>query len=177
MDPSQLTQKELRDIDIYRQTPIRFLGYANEIGEAFRSVVHVSLVRLTYVISIGYVCADALDKSRKAYKLQYPSAKDRRQEVTTTAVDALVWQGFASVVIPGFTINRVCALSNALLRRTTIGTPISKAITTIIGLSTIPFIVHPIDAFVEHAMEKTIRPYYPKPAPLPETAADRTIFT
>lgn len=127
------------------------------------------------------------------FKLQYPSAKDRRQEVTTTAVDALVWQGFASVAIPGFTINRVCALSNALLRRfvfflsshfnffdyfrTTIGTPMSKAITTIIGLSTIPFIVHPIDAFVEHAMEKTIRPYYPKPAPLPETAADRTIFT
>lgn len=26
MDDSQLTQKELKDIDIYRNTPIRFLG-------------------------------------------------------------------------------------------------------------------------------------------------------
>uniref|UniRef100_A0A914Y6R7 Mitochondrial fission process protein 1 n=1 Tax=Panagrolaimus superbus TaxID=310955 RepID=A0A914Y6R7_9BILA len=132
---------------------------------------------MNYVVSIGYVCADALDKSRKAYKLPYLSATDRRQEVSTTAFDALLWQGLASVAIPGFTINRVCALSNAILRRTTFGTPMTKAITTIVGLSTIPFIVHPIDAFVEHAMEKTIRPYYPKPAPLPETAADRKIFT
>uniref|UniRef100_A0AC34F7Y6 Mitochondrial fission process protein 1 n=1 Tax=Panagrolaimus sp. ES5 TaxID=591445 RepID=A0AC34F7Y6_9BILA len=177
MDDSQLTQKELKDIDIYRNTPIRFLGYANEVGEAFRSVVHVSLVRLSYVVSIGYVCADALDKSRRAYKLPYSSATDRRQEVSTTAFDCLLWQSLASVAIPGFTINRVCALSNAILRRTTLGTPITKAITTIVGLSTIPFIVHPIDAFVEHAMEKTIRPYYPKPAPLPETAADKTIYT
>lgn len=79
-----LIQKELKDIDIYRQTPIRFLGkflhvllcgfikflgYANEVGEAFRSIVPLSVVRLSYVISIGYVIADAFDKSKKASKV------------------------------------------------------------------------------------------------------------
>ena len=28
-------------VDIYRDTPVRYLGYANEVGEAFRALVHV----------------------------------------------------------------------------------------------------------------------------------------
>ena len=30
------------EVDIYRDTPVRFLGYANEVGEAFRALVSVS---------------------------------------------------------------------------------------------------------------------------------------
>lgn len=45
-------------------------GYSNEVGEAFRSIVPVSIVRATYVAAFGYVCADALDKSRKAHKVR-----------------------------------------------------------------------------------------------------------
>ena len=29
------------EVDIYRDTPVRLLGYANEVGEAFRALVHV----------------------------------------------------------------------------------------------------------------------------------------
>ena len=29
------------EVDLYRDTPVRFLGYANEVGEAFRALVHV----------------------------------------------------------------------------------------------------------------------------------------
>ena len=29
------------EVDIYRDTPVRFLGYANEVGEAFRALVSV----------------------------------------------------------------------------------------------------------------------------------------
>lgn len=39
------------------------LGYANEVGEAFRSLVHKSLVHSTYVVAFGYVLADGFSKS------------------------------------------------------------------------------------------------------------------
>jgi fission process protein 1 len=42
------------------------LGYANEVGESFRSLIHVNLVRFSYLISSAYVVADTVDKSRKA---------------------------------------------------------------------------------------------------------------
>ena len=33
--------KQAGEVDIYRDTPVRFLGYANEVGEAFRALVSV----------------------------------------------------------------------------------------------------------------------------------------
>ena len=30
-----------KEVDIYRDTLVRLLGYANEVGEAFRALVHV----------------------------------------------------------------------------------------------------------------------------------------
>ncbi|TKR71717.1 hypothetical protein L596_019268 [Steinernema carpocapsae] len=154
-------QEDLRQIDVYRDTPIRLLGYANEVGEAFRSLVPVSLVRLSYVVSIGYVCADTLDKSRKAYKLPWSSPEERRNQVSLTAADTLLWQGFASVIVPGFTINRLCALSAFALKRATALPPsMRKIATTAIGLGAIPFIVKPIDSAVEITMDQTARKLY-----------------
>ena len=66
--------------------------------------------------------------------------------MAAAVVDTFVWQALASVAIPGFTINRVCAGSLYLLGRTTKWPlPVRKWTTTAIGLSTIPFIITPID--------------------------------
>lgn len=48
--------------------PLNFLvaGYANELGEAFRSFVHVNIVRASYAVSSCYVVADAAHKGRLA---------------------------------------------------------------------------------------------------------------
>ena len=45
---------------------IYVLGYANEVGEAFRSLVHVRWVRFSYVVASTYVCADAASKGSEA---------------------------------------------------------------------------------------------------------------
>jgi fission process protein 1 len=45
------------------------LGYANEVGEAFRPSVHVNWVRLSYGIASAYVLADTLDKTLKMSKV------------------------------------------------------------------------------------------------------------
>uniref|UniRef100_A0A224YTM2 Mitochondrial fission process protein 1 n=1 Tax=Rhipicephalus zambeziensis TaxID=60191 RepID=A0A224YTM2_9ACAR len=144
--------------DIFRDTPVRLLGYANEVGEAFRSLVHVNVVRLSYAVACAYVVADTTDKVLKADKVKCPDAKAHRSKLLNTAVDTLVWQALASVIIPGFTINRVCALSLFLLKRYS-SMPLNacKWTTTGVGLGCIPFIVSPIDHGVDAFMDKMVR--------------------
>lgn len=155
-----------KEVDILRDTPVRLLGYANEVGEAFRSLVHVNLVRLSYAVASAYVLVDTTDKVVRADKLKCPDAKDQRRKLLTTAVDTLVWQALASVIVPGITINRVCALSLFLLKRySNLQLKTCKWTTTSIGLSCIPFIVSPIDNGVHVLMDKTIRQWLRIPKP------------
>ena len=44
-----------QEVDIYRDTPVRLLGYANEVGEAFRALIHVNWVRASYGVASLYV--------------------------------------------------------------------------------------------------------------------------
>lgn len=44
-------------------------GYANEVGEAFRSLVPAAVVWLSYGVASSYVLADAIDKGKKAGKV------------------------------------------------------------------------------------------------------------
>uniref|UniRef100_A0A1Y1KBC9 Mitochondrial fission process protein 1 n=1 Tax=Photinus pyralis TaxID=7054 RepID=A0A1Y1KBC9_PHOPY len=55
------------EIDIYRDTPIRYLGYANEIGEAFRSMIGPKWVAVTYGVATTYVLADTASKTKDAH--------------------------------------------------------------------------------------------------------------
>ena len=71
----------------------------------------------------------------------------RRRAAAETTVEAGLWQGLASVVIPGFTINRTCALTALALRKMARPMPpvAQKWLTTLIGLGMIPIIIKPID--------------------------------
>jgi len=139
-------------VDLYRDTPVRLLGYANEVGEAFRALVPRIVVRSSYVLAFAYVFADTNDKVQKVIP------NDTRSKMLT-GTDVLLWQTLASVAIPGFTINRICALSAILLRKTALKGTVQKWTTTGIGLSSIPFIVKPIDHFVDYLMDNTYRRY------------------
>ena len=55
------------EVDIYRDTLLRYAGYANEVGEAFRPLVPGWCVPASYGVAITYVFADTLDKTKKAY--------------------------------------------------------------------------------------------------------------
>uniref|UniRef100_A0A671RB25 Mitochondrial fission process protein 1 n=1 Tax=Sinocyclocheilus anshuiensis TaxID=1608454 RepID=A0A671RB25_9TELE len=111
-------EKHSKEVDIYRDTWVRFLGYANEVGEAFRALVPVSAVWASYAVATAYVSADALDKGRKA-AAAHAEDHGKAGRVAVAVVDTFVWQALASVAIPGFTINRVCATSLFLLGKTT----------------------------------------------------------
>jgi len=145
----------VKEVDIYRDTPLRLVGYANEVGEAFRSLIHVRWVRLSYGVASGYVLADTLDKAKKM--AAHPGSDNKK--VAVAAFDTLLWQALASVIVPGFTINRVCALSLIGLARALpqVSLTARKWAVTGIGLGIIPFIVHPIDNGVHVAMDHTTR--------------------
>ncbi|CAH1801964.1 unnamed protein product, partial [Owenia fusiformis] len=148
-------------VDIFRDTPLRYLGYANEVGEAFRALVHVNVVRLTYVAASSYVLADATSKANDASQLRWKTDAIKKRRMKHAFFDALIWQGLASVAIPGFTINRLCALSNyALQRSSRLPQGVRKWIVTAIGLCAIPIIIQPIDRSVDYMMNQTLRPWY-----------------
>ncbi|XP_056601416.1 mitochondrial fission process protein 1 [Triplophysa dalaica] len=153
-------EKHSKEVDVYRDTWVRFLGYANEVGEAFRSLVPVSVVLASYAVATVYVSADAVDKGKKA-AAAHGENPGKTARVTVAVVDTFLWQALASVAIPGFTINRVCAASLFLLGKTTRWPlPVRKWTTTAIGLSTIPFIITPIDRGVDLLLDSSVRRLY-----------------
>ncbi|XP_072934145.1 mitochondrial fission process protein 1 [Epargyreus clarus] len=83
----------------------------------------------------------------------------RPKKVLMETGDALLWQTLASVVIPGFTINRICAFSQRYMQRNMTKIPPTprNLITVAIGLASIPIIIHPIDGGVTLLMNLTYR--------------------
>lgn len=66
---------------------------------------------------------------------------------------------FASVIIPGFVINRITWGAGILSKRTKLPGIARKWLPTCFGLAAIPFIIRPIDTAVDHAMDATYRKY------------------
>lgn len=95
--------------------------------------------------------------------LQNNSGKPKRVKKTIfAATDTLTWQMFASVIIPGYTINRVCALSDFVLTKTAkLPTNSRKLIVTGVGLAVIPFIIKPIDNLVHVMLDYSLRKIAP----------------
>jgi len=147
------------EVDIYRDTLLRYAGYANEVGEAFAPLVPAVVVPASYGVAITYVIADTVDKFRKSIG----GGKYKVGTITTCAIvegfDALIWQLAASVALPGYTIHQVVSISVSLLSAaglTEMGGPFD-ALPTVIGLATIPFIVKPLDELAEVGMDVTFR--------------------
>eukprot|EP00884_Botryococcus_braunii_P003610 jgi/Botrbrau1/1324/Bobra.0063s0038.1 len=181
--------------DPLRDGPARYLGYSNELGEAFAAWLPAFGVPLSYAVAIGYVLVDTADKGLKAYagakkELENKTYKGLNPDVDTPrlekllalerTIDTVVWQLLASVACPGYTIHTVVELTHALLKpieaqesvRSAIEalavmfsmqSPevldlIDKSLPTAVGLSAIPFIVHPIDNGIHALMNVTLRP-------------------
>ena len=54
--------EDTKHIDIFRETKVRYLGYANEVGEAFRAFIPARVVLATYGVAFVYAAADAAHK-------------------------------------------------------------------------------------------------------------------
>lgn len=134
--------------DLLREGAVRLLGYANEVGESFRPLVPRWAVNATYATSSAYVLADTAWRA---------STVPSDRSAVVEACDTLLWQALASVIVPGFAINRVVWLVGGLTK--------AKWVPTVTGLGCIPLIVHPIDHAVDAGMDALVRPYMREPGP------------
>jgi len=101
------------EFDIYRDSLLRYAGYLNEIGEAFRPLIPSIFVTLSYVLALTYVFADGVSKGIVSGNLTPDTPGEERnffnsQLGCTVAgvVDTLSFQLMASIAFPGFIINR-----------------------------------------------------------------------
>lgn len=86
-----------------------------------------------------------------------------KAKVAYTTADTLIWQLLASVAIPGFTINRVCAVSNYVIKKSEFLPKKSRRwAVTAVGLAAIPFIIKPIDKLVDYVLDESLRKFQPK---------------
>ena len=145
------------EVDIYRDTALRYAGYANEVGEAFAPLVPAWCVPASYGVAITYVVADTADKTLKALKGGKYGENDVNACAAIEGLDALIWQLAASVALPGYTIHQVVAITVALLSAAGLDGGVYDTIPTALGLATIPFIVKPLDELAEVGMDVTLR--------------------
>ena len=160
-DDGKLVQStpEPQEYNVFRDSLLRYLGYANEVGESFR-YQFPRLVVPSYAVAFGYCLADALTSGKKAYE---SSTKAQKPNATTTAVvstaDTLLWQSLASVMIPGLAINQIVKATRMAVAKSPAGLPVivSTWLPTAMGLGSIPLIIHPIDHFVDVLMDNSFR--------------------
>lgn len=151
--------KSDEDYDIFRDSPVRYLGYTNEIGESFRYQFPKFVVP-SYIVSFGYCTADALTSGYDTYgKAKNIGSSTASADALVAAVDTMLWQSLASVAIPGAAINAIVKASRFAVLRSPVALPgvVAKWLPTATGLSSVPLIISPIDHAVDLFLDSTYR--------------------
>jgi fission process protein 1 len=160
------TVAEAEGYNVFRDSPLRYMGYANEVGESFRYQVP-KLVMPSYGLAFGYCVLDAATTGYDTWCSHKPAtrtsftitqARSREMATAVTTVDTLLWQALASVMVPGATINTIVKACRFAVSRTTV-LPVALAawVPTGVGLVSIPIIIKPIDNAVDYLLDNTTR--------------------
>lgn len=129
-------------------------AYASEVGESFRPIVPRSFVNFLYFVSIGYV---VMDISGRTY-----CVKDQGQEkMMYFALDTTLFHLMASLVFPAVVIHKIVSLASKGCKKLFPTFIKGHAwLPALIALSSVPFIIDPIDHVTEFILDKGIRPFY-----------------
>jgi fission process protein 1 len=149
------------EVDLWRDTPVRYMGYSNEVGEAFAAFLPGWGVPASYGVAAVYVMLDTIDKGKKAYDGEADD-DNKLKRGAIVSLDTFTWQMLASVFWPGSFIR--CVVSATTVAVAAAGSPeidvngfnVVSALPTIAGLGAIPFIVKPIDGTIDTAMEMSV---------------------
>jgi hypothetical protein len=136
----------------------RPLAYASELGESTRAVIPKSAVRGLYGLSFAYCFADIGVRAH-----DFKNEGHTNQQVVYSTFDRTLWHGSASMFMPAFTIHTLVKYSRMVINKTAIVQSTPKVGIwgpVIIGLSSIPFIIHPLDHLTDYIMDNTIRKLY-----------------
>lgn len=129
-EPMSFDGEEKTEFDPLRDGPLRYLGYSNELGEAFSAWLFPGGVPLSYAVAVSYVLFDTWDKYTRTLvdaeeKIDISACAKSVNKAKLVSIigfergiDTLVWQLLASVIIPGYTIHTIVGLSSDTLEHT-----------------------------------------------------------
>src|SRR6056300_1161030 len=137
-----------KNVDPYRETSLRYMGYANELGEAFVTYLPDWGLPASYCVAASYVMFDTFDKGQKAYDAAEEGEKF--QDTLRISTETLTWQMLASVFWPGSIIRVIVNMAAQMSGDE------HHFLPTLVGLAAIPAIVKPIDTTVDKLMETSI---------------------
>lgn len=142
-----------KNVDPYRETSLRYMGYANELGEAFTSYLPEWGLPASYCVAASYVMFDTIDKGQKAFDAA--EEEDKLTDTLRISTETLTWQMLASVFWPGSIIRVIVNASATMISNNHLDDKL-HFLPTLIGLMAIPVIVKPIDTTVDKLMESSI---------------------
>jgi len=137
-----------KNVDPYRETSLRYMGYANELGEAFTSYLPEWGLPASYCVAASYVMFDTIDKGQKAFDAA--EEEDKLVDTLRISTETLTWQMLASVFWPGSIIRVIVNMAAQMSGDE------HHILPTLVGLAAIPVIVKPIDTTVDKLMETSI---------------------
>jgi fission process protein 1 len=140
-------------VDPYRETSLRYMGYANELGEAFTTYLPEWGLPASYCVAASYVMFDTVDKGQKAYDAA--DEGEKFQDTLRISAETLTWQMLASVFWPGSIIRVIVNASATMISNRDLDDQL-HFLPTLIGLMAIPVIVKPIDTTVDKLMENSV---------------------
>ena len=156
-----------KNVDPYRETSLRYMGYANELGEAFTSYLPEWGLPASYCVAASYVMFDTIDKGQKAYDAA--EEEDKLIDTLRISAETMTWQMLASVFWPGSIIRVIVNMAAHMAGDE------HQFLPTLVGLAAIPMIVKPIDTTVDKLMETSISKVIHGEIKTPEDAS--TAFT
>lgn len=148
--------------NVFRDSLLRYMGYANEVGESFR-YQYPRFVVPTYLVAFGYVVADAASTSYSTWQdTRATNTSERWKKTIYAGSDTLLWQSLASVMIPGAIINVIVKASRHAVRRSpfALAPMVAKWLPTATGLGSVPLIVQPIDHSVDFVLDNSTRHWW-----------------
>lgn len=137
---------------------VRPLAYTSEIGESFRPIIPRNIVNGAYGVSILYVAADIYHNSHDQFILT-----NDKKKTAIVAGDLTLWHSFASMIFPAVTIHTIVRLTGKGLTLnlfSKLNPKVRQWTPTLIGLSSIPFIIHPLDHITDYLMDLSVRKLY-----------------
>lgn len=144
-----------KNVDPFRETSLRYMGYANELGEAFTTYLPEWGLPASYCIAASYVMFDTIDKGEKAY--QGAEEEDKIVDTLRISAETLTWQMLASVFWPGSIIRVIVNMAASIISTNNMDdNQVMHFLPTLIGISAIPMIVKPIDSTIDKIMEGSI---------------------
>jgi fission process protein 1 len=133
----------------------RYLAFTSDFGEALRPVIKLSLVNLSYAISIGYCFADVGLEAYNLHERGYVTRDGKPMSMTQCVVERSVFQGLASVLLPFGIIHTTVSVGKKIFGK--IGR-FTKFGPSILGLSIIPllplYLDHPCEQAIEYGFER-----------------------